>query len=241
MNGPDESAGRNGKRAAETATAPRAQTELPAVAIAFVLLTAVLVLAISIAGSALSASERPALEQQAAVSLSEGLTSEHATVTRRANVLDEAAVTALTDGDLDRLGVASAHDVRVVLDGETVLERGDPEGGATVERLVVVQELRTEQVVPGFTESRAAVIPHRTEEALIEIEPTGEVRSVSANDRLVLYNESGLRGEFTVSLSRYETKELTFEATGELEAGDVRITYTATESEKATLAVTVDA
>lgn len=232
------------KQRPKRGAATRAQTELPAIAIAFVLLTAVLVLSIAAANTALSSAERPAVEQQAAVGLSEQLTAESAAVTTRPNVLDPDAVTDLTASDLESTyGLLPAHDVRVQLDGETIVESGDPSGGTTIDRLVVLESRSEQTLEPSFEGSRSVTLPRRTPSATIDIDTAAEtkIRSVRANNRVLLWNDSGLDGEFELSLSRFETQRLSFEAAGLLSDGSVTVTYYPAETRKATLTVTIDA
>lgn len=222
----------------------RAQTELPALAVALVLLTTVFLFGLGAADAALSSAERPAIERQAAVGLSDQLTAASSPVAVRANVLDPDAISSLGTGDLETTyGLSATHDARVALDGETVAETGNPSSGTTIDRLVLLEERSERTLVPDFEDSRAVTLPRRTPNATLRIDPPPGtvVRSVRANDRIVLWNESGLVGEFTVSLSRFETKRLSFESAGLLSEGDVEITYYPAETRKATLSVSVDA
>jgi len=222
----------------------RAQTELPAVGIALVLLTSVLVLGIGAADSALSSTERPALEQQAAVGLSEQLTAPSANVTRRANTLDPASLTNLTVGTLEsQYGASPDHDIRLRLDGETLLESGDPTGGTTIARLVIVEHRTANTRVPELDGNRTVTLPQRAVAPTVEIDPPANttVQRVRADDRLLLQNSSGLDGAYDLSLSPFETEQLRFEALGPLPAGSVEITHDRIETEKQTLEVTVDA
>lgn len=223
----------------------RGQTELPAIAIAFVLLTFVVVLGITAASTALSAAERPALEQQEAIGLSEQLVTEHAHLTERANVLNASLLSTLTADELrDSYGLSPDHDVRLQLDGETLLESGDPSGGASIDRLVVVEERVERTLEPALQQNHSVTLPRRTPAVTLEISPSAPsttVRGVRANDRLVLRNDTGLVGEFDLSLSRFETKRLTLDAAGRLAPGDVTLTYYPAETDKQTLTVTVDA
>lgn len=224
--------------------AGRGQTELPALAVALVLLTTVLLFGLGAADGALSSAERPAVERQATVGLSEGLTAPSAPVTVRANVLDPAALSALERGDLESTyGLSSEHDVSVLLDGESIAGDRSLTEGTSIDRLVLVERRSERTLVPEFANDRSVTLPRRTPNATLDIDPPAGVvvRSVRANDRVLLWNESGLRGEFTVSLSRLETKRLSFEAAGVLSQGDVEITYCPAETRKATLSVIVDA
>jgi len=58
----------------------RAQTELPAIGIAFLLLTVVVILVVGTANTALTSADRPAIEQQEAAGLSDQLVSQRASI-----------------------------------------------------------------------------------------------------------------------------------------------------------------
>jgi len=222
----------------------RGQTELPAVGIALVLLTTTLVLGIGAADSALSRADRPALEQQAAVELSEQLTAQRASVTTRPNTLDEATLANLSIDSLEsRYGADPAHDIRVRLGGEILVESGNPSGGTTMERLVVVERRTETTLVPDFEDNRTVTLPQRTSTVLVEIDPpsTTTVERLRADDRVLLQNSSGLRGTYQLSLSPFETERLRFEALGPLPTGSVELTYDRIQTEKQTLEVTVNA
>lgn len=221
----------------------RAQTELPAVAIALVLLTSVFVLGISAADSALSSADRPALEQQAAVSLSDELTADSANVTRRPNVLDSSAVANLSLADIEsEYGADPAHDIRVRLGEETLVESGDPTGGTSITRLVVVERRTQNRLVPAFEDNRTVTLPQRATRPTVEIDPPSSttVRRVYAGERVLLQNSSGIEGRHRLSLSPFETEQLRFEALGPLPPGSVEIVHDRIETEKTTLEVTVD-
>ena len=221
----------------------RAQTELPAVAIALVLLTGVLVFGIATADSALSGADRPVLEQRGAVSLSEQLTAPSASATQRANVFNATALAALDREDLTHYGAAADHDVRIRLDSTTIVESGTPSSGTTIERLVLV-ERRTETTLrPALTGNRTVTLPQRATSPTVEIDPPADttVSRLQAGDRILLQNSSGLEGTFELSLSPYQTTQLRFVALGPLPAGAVEITHDRIETRKARLEVTVDA
>lgn len=222
----------------------RAQTELPALGIAFVLLTGVVVLGVSVADSSFASAERPAVEQQTATSLSERLVSERGRLTTRANVLDAESLTALDESTLrEQYGVPADADVRIRLDGDDIVTTGDVTDGTTVERIVLV-ERRTERTIrPDFDSRRTVVLPRRSSNVTLTIAPQSgtSVRRVLANDRVVLANGSGLTGTFEADISSLATTRLRFEAVGPLAAGSVRIVYAPSETTKALLAVTVDA
>ena len=222
----------------------RAQTELPAIAIAFLLFTVVTVLVVGAADTALSSADRPAIQQQETTGLSEQLVSQHAPITSRGNVLDADLVTELSASDLyDQYGLSPDHDARVRIDGELVAATGNLTGGTTVDRLVVIENRIEQTLQPSFENNRSVTLPRRTPNATVDIDPENGtvVQSVRANDRVLLRNETGLQGQFDISLSRYETVTLHFETAGFLSEDEVRIEYYPAETHKATLTVTVDA
>jgi hypothetical protein len=221
----------------------RAQTELPAIGIALLLLTVTLVLGISTAQNALVGAQREPVERQTAVGVSDRLVDARAPLTVRENVLDGNAIEALEMETLvDRYGLPPDADVRVTVAGETVVETGSADGGATVERIVLVAQQNERVIRPQFESTNSVTLPRRSANATVSIRPPANttVRSVWANDRLLLANDDGLSGVFELSLSPLETTQLRFEAIGPLASEHVRIDYYPLQTSKATLAVTVD-
>jgi hypothetical protein len=243
MTGTDRAAS-GSARSAGGQSPGRGQTELPELAVAFVVLTAVVTFGVGAATTALSGADRDAVERQQAVSVSERLVSADAPVTARANVLAADALGKLNAAVLRRVyGLSADSDVRVTLDDEVLVADGDPAGGTTTERLVVVENRTAAVVETDFEGNRTAVLPRRSPRVRLRIDPDDgtTVRTVRANDRVVLHNASGLRGQFEVSLSRYDTKRLTFEAIGRFDDQDVEIVHFPATTRKARLVVTVDA
>lgn len=221
----------------------RAQTSLPALGFALLLLTGVLVLGVAVADGALLDADRTALQRQAAVDLSDRLVTADAPLTERANVLNETAVAGLDARTLrTRYGVTADTDVKVSLDGITLASTGTVDGGTTIARLVVVERTTTRTLTPSFSAHNRVTLPRRTDRATLTIQPGSgtTVTTVRANDRVVLHNDSGLRGTFDVSLSPTRTTQFSFEASALLSAGSVDITYYPAVTEKARLEVTVD-
>jgi len=219
----------------------RAQANLPAVAVALVLLTSTAGLSVALADAAFAGADRDPADRRVADALSDRLVTESSSTTRRANVLREDALS-LTPAALDRsFPVARGHEVRLELNGATVLERGDPIGGATVRRVVLVARQQAVTLTPTL-DRNATTIPRRTRRVTLEIGPSNAtVRTVRANDRIVLHDPSGLNGSYDVRVSRFETVRLRFETDRPLARGSVELTYYPTVTSKATLAVTVDA
>ena len=227
-----------------TGSEQRGQVELPALGIAFVLLTAALVLGIGAANHAFTSAERPALERQAATSLSDQLVAEGAPLTVRENVVSSSALTALNSSTLyDEYGLSEEKAASIQLEGETIATAGDVSDSATtVERIVLIENRTGATVRPEFNESQTVTLPRRTLNTTMTISPSEEVTvlSVRANDEVILKNDTGLHGTFDLSLSPLETTTLQFETVGQLPDGSVEIDYEASETRKATLVVTVD-
>ncbi|WP_276280826.1 DUF7263 family protein [Halorussus caseinilyticus] len=222
----------------------RAQMNLPALAVALLVVTTVTVVSLGMADRAYLSAERDADQRRVAVALSERLVAPDAAVTTRANVLEDDALADLNAPRLRTLfPVAEGYDVRVRLGDRTLASAGDPTGGTTVRRLVLVENRTETTLTPNLSASDPAVtLPRRSPRVELALTPPSErnVKIVKTNEKVVLRNESGLRGTFAVELSRFETTTLTFETDGPLPAGSVEVTYYPAETTKAVLAVTVD-
>jgi hypothetical protein len=210
----------------------RGQANLPALAVALVLLTSTAGLSVAFADAAFADADRDPGDRRVVVA--------SAATTRRANVLREGALS-LSPAALDRsFPVARGHAIRLEVGDVTVLERGDTSGGATVRRVVLVARAQAVTFTPTL-DRNATTIPRRTERVTLTVRPTNAtVRTVRANGRVVLHDPSGLNGTYDVDVSRFETVRLRFEADRPLVPGSVELTYYPTRTTKATLAVTVD-
>lgn len=221
----------------------RAQTSLPALGLAFLVFTGVVVVGVVVADGAVLSADRSALDRQAAVALSDRLVAADAPLTDRANVVNGTAIEEMNGTRLRaRYGLAPGADAAVALDDRTVAKTGPVDGGYTVERLVVVREVHRRTLTPSFVAGNRVTLPRRTGRARLAIDPPQNttVTVVRAGQRVVLANDSGLRGRFSVDLARYRTTEFVFEATDQLSEGNVTITYYPVETRKARLEVTVD-
>ena len=215
----------------------RGQANLLSLAVALVALLSATTLGLVVADGALADADRDPLERRTAVTAADRLVSAPAT-TVRPNVLDAAALRTVSDRALAELAPPTeGRAVRLDLDGETVFERGDPTGGTTIQRIVLVAEptIRTRTVAvedgSGYTLSR------RTSQVTITFDGNSTVETVRLNGRVVLHDPDGLAGRFSVSASRYETATLGF-AGG---SASVRVENHPFQTRKATLRVTVDA
>jgi len=219
----------------------RGQTTLPAVAIALVLLTAVTTVAVAMADSAITRADRTPEERRVAAAIADRLVAADGPLGERANVLNSSRVAAFDGSRLESVAPAAAdRAVDVRLDGERIASSGDPDRGTTIRRIVLRNRASGGTLEP---DGRRVTVPRRATATTITITPSDgtTVWTVRANDRVVLHNDSGLRGTFEVSLSRYETTTLQFQTAGSLSGDDVAIDYQVPRTTKATLSVTVDA
>lgn len=220
----------------------RGQANLVALAVALLALTAVMGVALVVADGAFGGADRDAGERRLANSLSDRLVADDAAVTTRTNVLNATVL-----DDLDGPGLVEAFplvddtNVRVRLDGETVAATGDVSGGTTVRRVVLVEREETVTTTPEL-DRNAVTLPRRTDRVTLTVDPPAgtPVTAVRANDRVVAHDPDGLSGTVTVSVSRFETTTLAFDASGSLPTGSVELTYYPTRTTKALLVVTVD-
>lgn len=218
----------------------RAQANLPALAIALLLVVASVAAAIGLAGSAFAGANTDPADSRLAASVSERLVAADGPLTVRANVLSRAAV-ANASANIDGVVPGDAA-VRVTLDGESVAERGNPTGGATMRRVVLVADATQRELSPTFDDTAEVTLPRRTGNATLTFDTgTANVTTVRANDRVVLRDTGGLDGAYDVDLARYDTVTLAFDADGELAPGSVTIAYRVETTTKAVLGVTVDA
>ncbi|MFW5948196.1 MAG: DUF7263 family protein [Halolamina sp.] len=211
----------------------RAQSNLLSLAVALTALVSATTLGLVVADGALAGADRDPGERRAANAVSERLVSADAT-TIRENVLDEEAVAGVSVADL--AAPVANRSVRVRLDGETLVERGDPTGGATVERVVLVGERTTRSRSVGVGDGRELTLPRRTDRVELVFGSTSTVETVRVNGRVLLHDPGGLSGRFDIEPSRYETATLSF-AGGTAQVG---IESRPLRTEKATLRVTVD-
>ncbi|MFC7176293.1 DUF7263 family protein [Halosegnis marinus] len=142
-------------------TRPRGQANLPALAVALLVVTTTAGLAFALADDAFAGATRDT-DGALAAGVADRLVAERSPLAARANVLDRPAL----DGtDADRLAAAfpalAGTDFRVRVGGRVVAERGDPTGGATVERVVLVRT-RTERTVTPPLATTRVTLPRRT-------------------------------------------------------------------------------
>lgn len=222
----------------------RGQMNLPALAVALLVVTTVAVLGFGMADRAFVAADRDAGERRVAVALSERLVGAETPVTVRPNVLDADEIERLNATRVRALfPVADGRDVRVRIGDRTVAAAGDPDGGTTIRRIVLVEDREPVTLEPDLSAIEPTVtLPRRSPNATVALSPPAgtTVEAVRANDRVVLRNASGLAGRFAIRLSAFETTTLSFETDGPLPTGSLEVTYAPAETRKVLLAVTVD-
>lgn len=221
----------------------RAQSSLPALALSLLILSSVTVLSLAVADGAFSAAERDAGERHVASSVADRLVDASGPLTVRQNVLNGTGIDDLdANGLRNELGVIDDEAVRFSIDGDPVVSEPDARGGTTVRRIVSVRRTEQRSITPALGPNRAITLPRRSEELAIELHPSNgtTIHAVSANDRVLLWNRSGLDGEYEVELSRFETARLRFAGSGPLHEGNVTVEYPVEQTNRATLAVTVD-
>ncbi|GAB6860353.1 hypothetical protein ACFR97_09585 [Haloplanus litoreus] len=222
----------------------RGQTNLIALAVALVLLTGATVVGVTLADSALAGADRDPVERHAATAVADRLTAADSRITVRANALNATAVDALNASRLSDLAPpATEGDVRVALDGATIVERGAPGGGTTVRRAVVVRS-RSAPITTLVNLSRRSTIrlPRGVGRASVTLSPgpNTTIRSVRANDRVVLSDGAGLNTTATIHLSRFAPTTLRVDA-GANATGRAEVTYRRPIVDERVLTVTVDA
>jgi len=219
----------------------RAQTTLPAVAVALVLLTLVTALGLGMADSAIAGADRTPDERRVAAATAERLVAADGPVADRANVLNGSRVDAFDATTLRAAVPATAGDaVEVRLGGDTVASTGDAASGTTIRRLVLVERIDTRSIEP---ESRRVTLPRRATSATVTFSPGNgtAVRTMRVNDQVRLHNDSGLRGTYRVDLTPYRTTRIAFQTPGGVRNGTVHVAYETPRTTKTTLSVTVDA
>lgn len=234
----------------------RAQTTLPAVAVALVLLTVVTALGLGIADSAIAGADRAPDERRVAAAVAAQLVAADGPLAERASVLSGPRVDGFDGATLQsEIGAADQYTVSVRLDGRVIATTGDAGGGPSnaratgsaprapdrtaMDRLVLVERTKSASVEP---ESPTVTLPRRATSATLTFSPTNgsAVRTVRVNERVRLHNDSGLHGTTEIELTPYETTRLRFQTAGAISEGSIRVSYETPRTRKATLAVTVN-
>lgn len=222
----------------------KAQTTLPVIGIALVLVTSVGLIAVLAGQGSIQQAREPYVERATAIGLSERLIENRSALAVRENV-----IAANRFGEVDepylreRLGVGEAVDVRVTLDGQTLVDSGTRGDATTVERIVWVERSRARLREPRIRGGVEVTLPRRVTRVTLTLSPRPDttVTAVTADEQVVLADESGLNGTYEVDISRFETTEIAVDAVGPLRRGDLELAYRVPRRQRAILAVTVDA
>lgn len=220
----------------------RGQANLPALVVGLLALTATVVLALAVADHAFAQADRDPGQRRVAAALAERVVSADSPLTDRTNVLDADALASLDPPGLrEAFPVVGERAVRIRVGNRSIVERGDVTGGTSIRRVVLVQRRQSVELDPQLDDNETT-LPRRTRRVALAIDPpeTTTVRTVRANTRVVLHDPSGLDGEFTVRVSRFDTVTLTFDVNGPLAPGSAGITYFPARTTKETMVVTVD-
>lgn len=221
----------------------RAQTTLPVLGVALVLISAVSLIAVQAGSSSIERASAPTLDRATAIALSERLVTNRTELTVRPNVLDRRVFDRVDERFLhENLAVSPDTAVSIRVGNRSLLERGDVSDGSSFERIVLTRSAQERERRPRIDAGAAVTIPRRVSAVNLTLTPApnASVRRVLAGDRVVLANESGLRGRYRVEISRFVTSVLTFDAVGALDRGDVVLRYRTPRTRKAGLVVTVD-
>lgn len=221
----------------------RGQANLPALAVAVVLLTTGTVTAVALGVDAFHAADRDPVDRRVAESVAERLVAGDSPLTRRRSVLDGPAIDSLNGTTLERVvPAASGRSVRVELGDRTVLSRGDPTGGTTVRRIVrVARPVEREREVDLAT-TREVRLRNRTGRVTLDVDPgpNTTVSTVRAGRRVLLHDANGLDGTATVRIPRTDRRTLSV-AANENATGTLGLSYVRANASEAVLEVTVDA
>ncbi|MFB6123065.1 MAG: hypothetical protein ABEJ78_06375 [Haloferacaceae archaeon] len=223
--------------------AARAQANLFALVVALVLLTTVTTLGVAIADGALADADRVPEERHAAAAVADRLVAPDAPWAVDANVVNRSGVDRMTAADVDSLAPAArGRSLRVTLGDETVVRRGTPAAGVTVRRGVLVATWTTVSRTVNLSRSRSVRVPRGVRRARLRVDVGGEavVKSVRANDRVVLHERRGVAGTTTISLAPAESTTVRLATATQNSSGTVTLTYRRRETTARTLAVTVD-
>jgi hypothetical protein len=117
--------------------ARQAQTTLPAVAVALVLLTGVTALGLAMADTAIVGADRTPDERRVAAGTADRLVAADGPLGTRSNVVNESRVDTFDSTTLAEVAPATEeYATEVRLGGDTIAASGDPSGGTTIRRLV---------------------------------------------------------------------------------------------------------
>ncbi len=222
----------------------RGQTTLPVLGVALVLVTVVTVLVVTAGQGAVHGASEPAISRSTAVSVSERLVENRSPLTTRQNVLAAGEIDSLDGNYLrENISVSDGVDVSVHLGEQELAATGPVNADVSFERIVMVERTSERRRHPPVRSGEAVTLPRRVERVRLHIRPGPDatVESVAADGEIVLLNESGLAGWYTVNVSRFRTTDLVLDAVGPLGADALTLVYRVPERHRRLLEVRVDA
>jgi len=223
----------------------RGQANLLAIPVALLVVTAAAAVGLGVAADALADADRTPVRQGIAETLAEEMVAPGGPVAVRQNVLSQRALDAFTAATFRaRFPGFSDRDVRIHVDGQTVVETGAPDRGTTVRRLVHVEERGNATLVPS--DPNATIdLPDPTPAATVRIDPPNgtTVETLRVGDRVVRHNRSGIGTVHRLDLPATDQVSIRIDSRGDrsLSAGNVTVEYAPTTTRTATLVVTVGA
>lgn len=222
----------------------RAQTTLPVIGVALLLVTSVSVLVVLVGQGAIHDAEQPSVDRSTAIALSERLVENRSPLTVRPNVLNASALDSFDSKYLRKqFGVGGEVAVAVAIDGSSMVDTGVAGESVSFERIVLLQETQERRRSPPVHAGAAVTLPRRVETVELRLQPPAgtTIRAVTADGQVVLQDAEGLEGWYEVGLSRYETSEIGLDAVGPVSQGDLTLVYEVPERRPARLVVSVDA
>ncbi len=215
-------------------TSDRGQATLVAFGVSLLVVTVTVGVAITVADNAFTTATRDPTDARIAASAADRLTAGDASITRRANVVNDTKLAALSAETAVELAEPLAGTAfRIQLGNRTLVERGRLTDGATSRRLVLVasETPRTRQIAANESVS----LPRRTDRLRFDF-ANASVETVRAGSRVVLHDPAGLTGTVTVETRRLVTLRLQFDGNG-----TIGVTTYPVQTTKRELVVTVDA
>ena len=226
----------------------RGQANLLGFAAAVVVVVTVTVTGAALASDALADADRQPGATHAAERLTTHLIAVDASHTHDRNVLHAAPTANLTAADLDAaVPPIRGRPVSVTLGDTTVLERDGDDARHTDSAVRIERRVRVERAVDrtqrvDLTARGAVTLSDHTGFVVVRIdtERTRTVRTVRADERVVLHDASGLSGEYVVSVPDTRPLTLDFESDGD-GRGTAQVSWTATNGSVEELVVSVGA
>lgn len=219
----------------------RGQSNLIALAIAILLLTAAIGVALTIAGAPFHTGAPTAADRHLARGAAATLLAGDSPLTRRAGVLNASALRAVDGADLrELLGLGSDVDVRLRFDGRTVAATGRIERGATVRRVVTVTQWQWTRTDAAFgNDSSLMVGPTPVVKLGVNASST-TIQSVRVDGRVVLHAPTGVSTPVTIAVPQSEPVQVNVTTTGPGSSASIWVATPTVATETGVLVVTID-